>query len=140
LPHVALVPITVFRVRDREMQGLGMALPGPKARAGAIAPLPALGLLTLAGLNPPEWDASDLGSGGDDAERLADLLPRLSRGPEMAKALMCNGPSMLGDESPGTDGGRAAVEALHELARLADDEAEPGTGVVIPEDGSINQD
>lgn len=63
-----------FRVRDREMQDLGMALPGLEARAGAIARLPALGLLTLAGLNPPGWAASYLESGGDDAEELADRV------------------------------------------------------------------
>jgi hypothetical protein len=58
MPHVALVAFTGFRIREPEMLELGMALPGLQARAGAIAQLPALGLLTLAALNPPEWTAS----------------------------------------------------------------------------------
>ena len=56
--HVALVPFTGFRVRDVEMLALGMKLPGLKQRGAALAELPALGLLTLAGLNPPHWTAS----------------------------------------------------------------------------------
>lgn len=47
-----------FRVREAEMLGLGMKLPGLAARASALAGLPALGLLTLAGMAPPSWDAS----------------------------------------------------------------------------------
>jgi hypothetical protein len=53
MPHVAFVPFTGLRVREAEMLALGMALPGLRQRAEAIAHLPALGLLTLAGLNPP---------------------------------------------------------------------------------------
>jgi radical SAM superfamily enzyme YgiQ (UPF0313 family) len=74
VPHVALVPFTGFRVRDREMRELGMAMPGLSARAGAIGRLPALGLLTLAGMNPPGWEASYHESGGSDAEELADRI------------------------------------------------------------------
>ncbi len=81
MPHVALVPFTGFRVREAEMLELGMALPGLQARAGAIAQLPALGLLTLAGLNPPEWTAIYHESGEADGEALAgqiiDLRPDL---------------------------------------------------------------
>ena len=77
MPHVALVPFTGFRVREPEMLELGMTLPGLQARAGAIAQLPALGLLTLAGLNPPEWTASYHESGGADAEALADRIIEL---------------------------------------------------------------
>jgi radical SAM superfamily enzyme YgiQ (UPF0313 family) len=58
MPHVALVPFTGFRVREEEMLALGMALPGLKRRAAAVAQLPALGLLTLAGLNPSHWTCS----------------------------------------------------------------------------------
>jgi radical SAM superfamily enzyme YgiQ (UPF0313 family) len=53
-----MVPFTGFRVREEEMLALGMTLPGLKQRAAAIAQLPALGLLTLAGLNPPHWTCS----------------------------------------------------------------------------------
>jgi radical SAM superfamily enzyme YgiQ (UPF0313 family) len=58
MPHVAMVPFTGFRVREEEMLALGMALPGLNRRAAAIAQLPALGLLTLAGLTPPHWTCS----------------------------------------------------------------------------------
>jgi len=58
MPHVAMVPFTGFRVREREMLALGMALPGLAHRAAAVARLPALGLLTLAGLTPPHWTCS----------------------------------------------------------------------------------
>lgn len=40
------------------MLGLGMSLPGLQQRAGAIAGLPALGLLTLAALTPANWTQS----------------------------------------------------------------------------------
>src|SRR4051812_33329808 len=58
MPHVAFVPLTGFRVREEEMLALGMSLPGLRQRAAAIAQLPALGLLTLAGLVPPSWTCS----------------------------------------------------------------------------------
>ena len=58
MPHVALVPFTGFRLREEGMLALGMSLPGLKSRAKAISQLPALGLLTLAGLNPPDWECS----------------------------------------------------------------------------------
>ena len=56
--HVAFVPFTGFRIREQEMLELGMSLPGLHARGKAIAELPALGLLTLAGATPPYWTIS----------------------------------------------------------------------------------
>ena len=58
MPHVALVPFTGIRVKEREMLALGMSLPGLRPRADAVGHLPALGLLTLAGLNPEHWTCS----------------------------------------------------------------------------------
>jgi radical SAM superfamily enzyme YgiQ (UPF0313 family) len=58
MPHVALVPLSGFRVREQEMLDLGMSLPGLQQRARSIAQLPALGLLTLAGLTPAHWTQS----------------------------------------------------------------------------------
>ena len=55
MPHVSMVAMSGFRVREREMIALGMQLPGLAARAGAVAALPALGLLTLAGMTPENW-------------------------------------------------------------------------------------
>jgi radical SAM superfamily enzyme YgiQ (UPF0313 family) len=75
VPHVALVPFTGFRVREEEMLALGMALPGLKRRAAAVAQLPALGLLTLAALNPPHWTCSYHEAARAD-EALADEVMR----------------------------------------------------------------
>ncbi len=58
MPHVAFVPLTGLRVRAEEMLELGMTLPGLRQRADALAELPALGLLTLAGMTPSHWSCS----------------------------------------------------------------------------------
>jgi radical SAM superfamily enzyme YgiQ (UPF0313 family) len=55
MPHVTFVPLTGFRLREDELLALGMSLPGLATRANAIGQLPALGLLTLAGMLPEEW-------------------------------------------------------------------------------------
>jgi radical SAM superfamily enzyme YgiQ (UPF0313 family) len=58
MPHVTFVPLSGFRVRERELLALGMSLPGLKPRAKALSESPALGLLTLAGLLPDDWTCS----------------------------------------------------------------------------------
>ncbi|MBC8350910.1 MAG: B12-binding domain-containing radical SAM protein [Planctomycetes bacterium] len=58
MPHVAFVPLTGLRVREAELLDLGMSLPGLARRANALAELPALGLLTLAGMTPATWSCS----------------------------------------------------------------------------------
>jgi radical SAM superfamily enzyme YgiQ (UPF0313 family) len=58
MPHVVFVPLTGFRIREDEMMDLGMTLPGLRPRAAAIGQLPALGLLTLAGMLPAHWTCS----------------------------------------------------------------------------------
>jgi radical SAM superfamily enzyme YgiQ (UPF0313 family) len=55
MSHVALVPFTGFRIRESELRDLGMSLPGLQQRSAAIGQLPALGLLTLAGMLPDSW-------------------------------------------------------------------------------------
>jgi radical SAM superfamily enzyme YgiQ (UPF0313 family) len=80
MPHVLFVPLTGFRVRDQELLELGMSLPGLAPRAQAIGQLPALGLLTLAGMLPEHWTCEYLPANcGDDelAESLADKRPDL---------------------------------------------------------------
>jgi radical SAM superfamily enzyme YgiQ (UPF0313 family) len=52
------VSFSGFRVREEQLQELGIQLPGLSARAAAIAQLPSLGLLTLAGMLPAEWSCS----------------------------------------------------------------------------------
>ena len=58
MPNVAFVPFTGLRVREKEMLELGMQLPGLRDRAEALSGLPALGLLTLAGMTPKDWTCS----------------------------------------------------------------------------------
>jgi len=69
--HVALVAFTGLRTRDAELAAVGARLPGLRARAAAIGQLPALGLLTVAGLTPADWTVSyhefDPRAGGQDA-------------------------------------------------------------------------
>ena len=62
MPHVTFVPMTGFRVREPQMLELGMSLPGLQQRASAIAELPALGVLTLAGMTPDPWTCSYRGT------------------------------------------------------------------------------
>jgi radical SAM superfamily enzyme YgiQ (UPF0313 family) len=58
MPHVALAPLTGLRIRSEKVLDLGMSLPGMRRRADALAEIPALGLLTLAGMTPPSWTIS----------------------------------------------------------------------------------
>jgi radical SAM superfamily enzyme YgiQ (UPF0313 family) len=74
MPHVALVTFAGFRVRQGEMAELGMTLPGLSARRNALAQLPALGLLTLAGMTPPEWTCSYHAVEGDSAGLLDEVM------------------------------------------------------------------
>ena len=52
--NVALIAMSGIRVCDAELLRLGLTLPGFVERSKAIASLPSLGLLTLAGMTPPE--------------------------------------------------------------------------------------
>lgn len=54
--RVALVPLSGIRVCDAELLQLGLTLPGFVERSKTIASLPSLGLLTLAGMTPPEHE------------------------------------------------------------------------------------
>jgi radical SAM superfamily enzyme YgiQ (UPF0313 family) len=80
MPHVAFVPFTGLRIREAEMLELGMSLPGLRQRAAALAELPALGLLTLAGMTPDDWTQSYHEAKGDTAalvDQVADQQPTL---------------------------------------------------------------
>jgi radical SAM superfamily enzyme YgiQ (UPF0313 family) len=78
MPHAALVAFTGFRIREGAMRELGMDLPGLAPRAKTVAQLPALGLLTLAGLTPPNWEVSyHEASGEGDTESLANQIIEL---------------------------------------------------------------
>lgn len=69
MPHVAFVSLAGARVAEAELAALGATLPGLRRRGAAIEALPALGLLTLAGLTPGEWSRS-----WHEARRVDDAL------------------------------------------------------------------
>lgn len=58
MPHVAFVSLAGARVAEADLAALGATLPGLRRRGAAIAALPALGPLTLAGLTPGHWSRS----------------------------------------------------------------------------------
>jgi radical SAM superfamily enzyme YgiQ (UPF0313 family) len=52
--NIGFIAMSGIRVCDAELLRLGLTLPGFVERSKAIASLPSLGLLTLAGMTPPE--------------------------------------------------------------------------------------
>jgi radical SAM superfamily enzyme YgiQ (UPF0313 family) len=54
--NIGLIALSGVRVRSPELAALGVTLPGFVRRGKVIASLPSLGLLTVAGLTPPEHD------------------------------------------------------------------------------------
>ena len=56
------------------MRELGMSLPGLQQRASAIAELPALGVLTLAGMTPEPWTCSYRGTSEVSAQSIDEIL------------------------------------------------------------------
>jgi len=58
--RIGLIAMSGIRVCDAELLRLGLTLPGFVERSKTIASLPSLGLLTLAGLTPPEHRVSYL--------------------------------------------------------------------------------
>lgn len=73
MPHVTFIPLVGVRVREEELLALGMTLPGLGPRAAAVGQLPALGLLTLAGILPAEWTCGYLPAESCD-EALVDRV------------------------------------------------------------------
>ena len=53
---IGLIAMSGIRACDRELLALGLTLPGFVERSKAIASLPSLGLLTLAGMTPPRHE------------------------------------------------------------------------------------
>jgi radical SAM superfamily enzyme YgiQ (UPF0313 family) len=71
---IALIAMSGVRVRTAELAALGVTLPGFVRRGRVIAALPSLGLLTVAGLTPPEHAITYLEI--DDLRSL-DALPEV---------------------------------------------------------------
>lgn len=55
--RIGYIAMSGVRVVDEELQRLGMTLPGFVERGRTVAALPSLGLLTLAGMTPPQHQA-----------------------------------------------------------------------------------
>src|SRR5690606_23935596 len=72
--HVTLVPLVGFRIREAELLAYGMTLPGLTDRGRALGQLPALGLLTLAGMLPEDWSCSYLPIQRVDDEAVERIL------------------------------------------------------------------
>ena len=53
---IGLIAMSGIRVCDTELLSLGLTLPGFVERSKTIASLPSLGLLTLAGMTPPNHE------------------------------------------------------------------------------------
>jgi radical SAM superfamily enzyme YgiQ (UPF0313 family) len=58
VPHVSFVTFTGLRIHEQRLAAAGMTLPGLASRAHAVAELPSLALLTLAGMLPEHWTCS----------------------------------------------------------------------------------
>ena len=56
--RIGFVAMSGVRAYDRELMELGLTLPGFVERSKVIASLPSLGLLTLAGMTPGDFDVS----------------------------------------------------------------------------------
>lgn len=74
MPHVTFAPMTGFRVREQQVRQLGMSLPGLQSRASAIAELPALGVLNLAGMTPESWTCSYRGTSEVSEQAIERIL------------------------------------------------------------------
>ena len=58
--RIGLIAVSGVRVYNERLQRLGVTLPGFVERARVIASMPSLGLLTLAGATPREYDVTYL--------------------------------------------------------------------------------
>src|SRR5262249_36137250 len=131
--HVVFVPLTGFRVRGEEMRDLGLRLPGLRDRAAAIARLPALGLLTLAGLLPESWACEYVDAEAVD-EGLFDHLAQKRPALVAVSALTASAPEAyrLGDELR-QRGIRCVLGGLH--ATTCFDEAKQHFDTVVIGEG-----
>ena len=81
MPQLTMVTMSGFRVVQPELLALGMTLVGFQDRAQALTALPGLGLITLAGMAPAEWNCSyhaveslEGEFGGDEVARWVETI------------------------------------------------------------------
>ena len=131
--HVAFVPLTGLRVESPRMRELGARLPDLRRRGEAIAALPSLGLLTLAGMLPNDFECS-----WHAADRAGDgLVQRIvSRAPTVVAVSATTASACeayrLGDALRGA-GIRCVLGGLH--ASACPDEAAQHFDAVVVGDG-----
>ncbi len=92
---IGLIAMSGIRVCDAQLLEIGLTLPGFVERSRTIASLPSLGLLTLAGMTPPQHQVSylevaDLGDGdplpGDfDLVAISSFTAQINEGYELAR-------------------------------------------------------
>lgn len=78
--RLLLIALSGVRIVDPELRALGMTLPGFIERGQVIASMPSLGLLTIAGATPPDWEviyAEVDALERDDVEALLEQQPDL---------------------------------------------------------------
>lgn len=104
---IAFIAMSGIRACDQELLRLGLTLPGFVERSKTIASLPSLGLLTLAGMTPPEHQASyievadirelkDL-PGGFDLVVISSFTAQIREGYELARRYVAAGvPVVMG--------------------------------------------
>jgi radical SAM superfamily enzyme YgiQ (UPF0313 family) len=121
--NIGLIAMSGVRACDEELLRLGLTLPGFVERSKTIASLPSLGLLTLAGMTPPEHtcryleveDIRKLDSlpDGFDLVAISSFSAQMAEGYELAERYRERGiPTVLG--------GLHVTAVPHEAARHAD--------------------
>jgi radical SAM superfamily enzyme YgiQ (UPF0313 family) len=113
---IGLLALSGVRVQNPELAALGLTLPGFVRRGAVIASLPSLGLLTVAGLTPPEHQVTYL--------EVPD-----ARSPEVFQRRLVQGPSPW----PEFDlvGISSMTAQIDEAYRVADTFRSRGTPVVM---------
>jgi radical SAM superfamily enzyme YgiQ (UPF0313 family) len=119
---LAMIAMSGIRTFDPELARLGMTLPGFVERGKAVASLPSLGLLTLAGMTPDRFDVSyheiaDLRAVGDlppcDVAAISTFTAQVKEAYDLAGRYRALG-------VPTVIGGLHATAMPHEAARYVD--------------------
>lgn len=114
MPTISFVAMHGFRIREAAMLELGMQLPGLAARAGALAGLPALGLLTLAGMTPSPWETTYHESpGAESGERFDAAGEPVGRTVDLVAAILRDRPALVA-----TSALTASIDDAYALSRV----------------------
>lgn len=104
--RIALVAMSGIRACDPELLRLGLTLPGFVERSKTIASLPSLGLLTLAGMTPPEhtveyFEVADIRGfedfrlAGFDLVAISSFSAQVKEGYELARRCAARGTNVV---------------------------------------------